>query len=134
MKIAKTVYTIICDDIRQEVDNKMSYIGIYDEDVVVDKIPTLIPILSFVITLKETKIKENNFKIVIDAPKVEPYIVEFSPADSAYTKDGDVRLLFRLSPFWVKAEGKVKIKLKFKDSDKEYTIDTFKIISGGVID
>ncbi|MGA2554637.1 MAG: hypothetical protein ABSF20_07630 [Smithella sp.] len=40
-------YLIICDDIRHEVGNKISLIGIYNESITVQTIPFILPKLCF---------------------------------------------------------------------------------------
>lgn len=40
---------IICDDVRDEVGNKASFMGVYQKDIFVPKIPFIFPKLCFVI-------------------------------------------------------------------------------------
>ena len=55
MKIAKKITTIVCDDARQEMGGKISLMGVYSGDLIVNKVPALLPTLSFVISLLESK-------------------------------------------------------------------------------
>ncbi len=45
------VHVIWCDDIRQEVGNKPSFMGVYTDGVVVPQLPTVLPRLSVWITV-----------------------------------------------------------------------------------
>ena len=48
-KNPKLNYVIICDDIRQEIGNKISLIGVYSKGIFVTKFPFTFPKLCFVI-------------------------------------------------------------------------------------
>jgi hypothetical protein len=48
------LFTIICDDVRQEVGNKLSMMGIYDHAIMVEQFPVAIPRISFVMKAKTT--------------------------------------------------------------------------------
>lgn len=40
-------YSIICDDIRREIGNKISLMGIYNENITIPTVPFMFPKLSF---------------------------------------------------------------------------------------
>lgn len=54
-KIPELEYAIICDDIRHEVGNKFSLIGVYGSDIYPASMPFLFPKLSFAIAYKHLK-------------------------------------------------------------------------------
>lgn len=45
---ARCLFTIVCDDVRPEVGNKISMMGIYDQALIVGHFPVVIPKLCFV--------------------------------------------------------------------------------------
>jgi len=45
-------YTLLCDDVRAEVNGKLILIGLYVPDIVVQQLPILLPSLNFVQFLK----------------------------------------------------------------------------------
>ncbi|WP_343819493.1 hypothetical protein ISN75_02610 [Dyella marensis] len=45
----RSVYATFCDDIRFEAGNKISLIGVYDNEMLVQNIPTLLPKLGIVV-------------------------------------------------------------------------------------
>jgi len=47
IKAPKHEYTLMCDDIRQEVGGKTSLMGLYEAHIVVPQIPTALPKLCF---------------------------------------------------------------------------------------
>ena len=51
-KLPRTAHLIVCDDIRQEQGNKLSLIGVYKTDILVDKIPAVLPKLCFQIHVR----------------------------------------------------------------------------------
>ena len=63
----KFEYAIICDDIREEIGRKFSYIGIYGKDILVSKIPYTFPKLCFAISYKDVK-ANNLFSVMLKNP------------------------------------------------------------------
>jgi len=134
MKIAKKIYVIVCDDIRQEIDDRISLIGVYQEDLVVDAIPTIIPKFSFLVNLEETTINLPKIDIIIKPFKGETKVLSFKAPPKNFSKGHNARLIGQLSPFRVEAEGKVKIQIRISESDKAKTIHTFDIINRSALD
>ena len=134
MKLAKKIYVIVCDDIRMEVDNKVSFMGVNPGDFVVDEVPTVSPSLAFMIVLEEPKIKFKQLELIIKAPKIKPDIITFDAPPEGYGKNEDIRMLFKLSPFRINAEGKVTFQIRLSDSEKVTTIHTFNIIKNEILD
>ncbi len=66
MKLAKHINTIVCDDIRQESDDKLSLMGIYQKDIIVNNIPSILPTLCFMFTLEDVKTDLSGLKIEIE--------------------------------------------------------------------
>jgi hypothetical protein len=46
---------IVCDDIREEIGNKLTLIGIYEQEIFVSKLPYTFPKLCFFISCKNMK-------------------------------------------------------------------------------
>jgi len=134
MKIAKNIYVIVCDDIRQEIDDRLSLIGVYQEKLVVDAIPTIIPKFSLLVTLEDTTMNLPKIDLIIKPFKGETKVLSFKAPSKNFIKGDNVRLIGLLSPFRVEAEGKVKIQIRISESDKAKTIHTFDIINRSVLD
>jgi hypothetical protein len=66
-KIAQTIYTLVCDDIRHEVGNKLSLMGLYS-DIVVKETPTILPKISLAIIFKGIKYKIKTINIALKQP------------------------------------------------------------------
>lgn len=54
-RAAKLEYTILCDDIREEIGNKITFVGSYGPDIFVTKLPYSFPKLCFVSFCKDMK-------------------------------------------------------------------------------
>ncbi len=46
-RFPKLIYDLVCDDIRQELGNKSSFIGIYRSKIIILPIPSVLPKLCF---------------------------------------------------------------------------------------
>ena len=66
-KIAEIIYTIACDDIRHEMGNKVSLMGIYD-DLVVDEVPILLPKIHLAIIIRKLKFKFKTILVTFKNP------------------------------------------------------------------
>lgn len=67
MKIAEQTFTILSDDIRQEVGNKNSIMGIYSDRMVFQELPALLPKLIltvFLIDLKTAIMPDATMKLI----------------------------------------------------------------------
>jgi hypothetical protein len=72
-------HTIWCDDIRQEIGNKPSFMGVYTSQLVVPSLPTVLPRLSlalWIVTPKETPFEKLSIKVLHSNGKS---IVEINP-------------------------------------------------------
>ena len=134
MKIAKKIFTLVCDDIRLEVNGRISLMGILDKNLIVDKIPYILPNLSIMISLEKMQTEISEINVILRAPKVEPEIFKFIAPLDKEKGDNDVRLLVKLSPFRIKSEGEVKVQIKFPDAKKAIAIHSFKIIQSEPLD
>ena len=45
---SRFLLTVVCDDVRQEIGNKISIMGVYDSSIVVGGFPSVVPRLCFV--------------------------------------------------------------------------------------
>jgi hypothetical protein len=134
MKYAKKMYVILCDDIRMEIDNKVSLMGVIPGDLIVEEIPSVMPLLAFMIVLEEPKVTFKKLELIIKTPKAKPEVLDFEAPPEGYDKNEDIRMLFKLSPFRINAEGKVTIQIRFPDAQKATTVHTFNIVKDDVLD
>ena len=63
-----SVTTLVCDDIRQEVEGKASIMGVYNQHIVVSCLPYIFPKLGFFSSFKNLP-EKSNFSFVIVTPE-----------------------------------------------------------------
>ena len=121
MKIAEQVFTILSDDVRHEIGNKNSIMGIYLDRLVFQELPALLPKLTltvFLIDLKVTKMPEAVVKVF--TPKMEPVTLEV-PASMEEKTANRAIMSIGFSPFKAEAPGEARIEICF-GGEKEPTI------------
>jgi len=126
MKVAKKIKTILCDDVRHEVGGKMSLMGIYSKDVVVNKVPAILPFINLVVMFEDIKENFEKLFVTIVIPKSDPIKVSY-PAPSAIEKGKDVNLVLGLSPFKLNDTGKAKFEIRFSEDEKASIVHHFSI-------
>jgi len=134
MKLAKHINTIVCDDIRQESNEKLSLMGIYQKDIIVGNIPSILPTLCFMFTLEGVKTDLSGLKIeikqsetVINLLKLDDFPENSEPIET-------VRLLAKITPFRINKEEKVVIQFMHPDLKQPKIIYSFKIIKKTSLD
>lgn len=127
----KLKYHIVCDDIRREVGNKTSLIGIYQNDILLS-IPSVLPKLCIHSVFSYVK-TEGNLTIELFNPKNESLVcIESSPIkapaktparslvmDTAFSgvpisEEGAYRLIFT---FGNEENAKQELKIEFKKKE-----------------
>lgn len=80
-RIPRTAHLVVCDDIRQEANNKHSLMGIYGPDVLVEKLPALLPKLCLQVHVRTpTSRPIKTLKVELTGPGSDRVEVE-SPAN-----------------------------------------------------
>lgn len=123
MKIAEQINTLICDDIREEIGNKTSYIGVY-HDIIVEKIPLLLPKLSIAVRLNKVKKDISKFKLVIKLPDKDP-IVHSREVGTVVKRNMNIH--FALCPFPIDVTGSLVFEISFNDDEKPSIIHSAEI-------
>lgn len=127
------IETIFCDDIREEVGNKRSLMGIYHGEMFVHSMPILLPKLCFYITyitdISEAPIKLE-IRVVKGVEEIELITTGEIQPDSKYEeppnnnlgvpfKNRTMIMAFTLSPFTIEEETVVRVVV-VTDSGKTY--------------
>lgn len=118
-------YTIFCDDLRQEVGNKVSYMGAYQGMMFVEAFPFVLPKLCVAVTLRlpldkrpktlvfrmymqDTVIAERSFDttLIANQAAAEPN------HDAAYTT-----VFFQFMPFAAEAPTRLKSRVYLDDQE-----------------
>lgn len=112
---------IYCDDIREEVGNKFSYMGVYSGELTVPNAPLLLPrlcVVAKVITDIASPFESLEVRIVMVKGDDETEILSTGPipfpADLPRQNDDSTRLMaqmtFMLSPFQINEETTLRVK------------------------
>jgi hypothetical protein len=117
---------IFCDQVRHEVGNKFSIMGIYDERVVVESNISMIPQLTVFIRLSSKDILEKklNVRIKFLENNITADHLTMQPIS---TTSKHVNLAFNISPIPVVENGEVEVFLR--EGDAETRIATLAIVS-----
>ena len=126
MKIAKKINTILCDDVRQEIGGKMSLMGIYSKDMVVNKVPAILPFINLIVMFEDIKEPFDNIFVSVITPESEPMQVTYLPPPGL-EKGKDVNIIIGLSPFRLNATGPAKFEIRLSKNEKPRIVHRFSI-------
>ena len=116
-KQPKFEYSIICDDIRQEIGNKLTFVGVYQDLIIVSKIPYVFPKLCFFIQYKDVSAGDR-FLLEITDPSNK--IIEKAINITVPTGKGErMRLSGAFSPIKAEKEGRYTLSVTVNDNEKK---------------
>jgi len=126
MKIAKNIKTILCDDVRQEIGGKISLMGIYSKDIIVNKVPALLPFINLVVMLEDVREPFDKLFVSVITPKSDPINISY-PAPSDIEKGKNINLVVGFSPLKLNDVGSAKFEIRFSESEKAGIVHNFSI-------
>lgn len=115
------IETIFCDDIREEVGNKRSLMGIYQSDMFIQSMPALLPRLCFYINFVcdiSVQLDKVEFKVVKGTEEEELFSTGvINPGNTAVNENDlgfpysnrSLTLAFGMSPFMIDSETVIKV-------------------------
>jgi len=111
----KYQYSIFCDDIRNEVGNKASYMGVYGKNILIPKTPFVFPQLCAVIVYDNLRAGDS-FSITAKDPggKILGKPLNHSVPGEAKGKV-DLMMSARFAPVKINKEGPIQITIVFND-------------------
>jgi len=118
VRIPKFEYFIICDDIREEVGNKMSFMGVYGPDIFVPSFPFVFPLLCMAIYYSNTK-SGDSFSIKFKHPNGR--IIGKAISGTVPGKDHKnlkFTMLAKFAPLKIEKEGLCKLEIAFNNDNK----------------
>lgn len=134
MKLAKHINTIVCDDIREEAENKISLMGVYQKDIVLNKIPTILPTLCLMFTFEGVKTNLSGLKIELKQSKNVINLVQLDNFPEKIDSIETARFLAKLTPFRINKEEHVDIRVSHPDLKRPIKIYSFKLIKKQPVD
>lgn len=119
------LHSIYCDDVRHEVNGKLSYIGVYSGKLLVPSVPVIVPKLCVAITAvtpaKESfkkfsiRILKNDEKLIEqeispDQLKQDAIIDKNLPMSEKSEKIKTLNFLFQFSPFLIESNFVLRVR------------------------
>lgn len=117
-------HSLFCDDVRFEQGNKQSYMGVYDQDLIVVGTPPLqLPKLAITVWACTPIARPfAHLAVRIEHPSGDPFRHEFGDLFEAEDKksEGDsqmFRALCIFSPFPISSEGRMKVRVETESEE-----------------
>lgn len=117
-KQPKFEYTIICDDIRQEIGNKLTFVGTYQNLIIVSKLPYTFPKLCFFVQYKDIRAGDK-FSLELTDPLGKRIDKAINMTVPVGPKVGKLRLSAVFSPIKVEKKGHYTLSITVNDNEKK---------------
>ena len=118
---------ILCDDTRQEIGNKISLIGIYSNNIIINRVPFVLPKICLYVMLTKITKPIPKFDVAVIIPQTDPIKLSL-PEPSDQTVGTDINLGILISPLRIKSAGNARIEIRFENEKKPSLIYRFKIV------
>lgn len=124
---AESIIAVICEDVRQEINNKLSLMGMFNGNINVDTIPCVLPVLHFVVFFTGLKKKINTLYISLDMPNSDTIFLK-NNFPSPSNKEKNFNLIVGISPFVIKSFGECSLTIRATKKGKPIFVHPFKIM------
>lgn len=128
-KQPKFEYAIICDDIRQEIGNKLTLVGTYRDLIIVPRLPYTFPKLCFFVQYKDIKAGDR-FLLELTDPSNKIIDKAISITVPAGQKSSKMSLFGVFSPIRVEKEGRYTLSITVNDNEKKKQDIVFSVKEG----
>lgn len=125
-KLGRRIELVYCDDIRQELGSKFSYMGVYGSDLVLQSLPATLPKLCIAVKLvTDAAHPFEDLEVLLLRGNEREVILETGPlslpAQEIHSEGGSevivVQTFLVLSPFQVDKETTLHVKAKTGSED-----------------
>jgi hypothetical protein len=125
-KIAQKIHVIMCDDLRREVGNKMSLMGVYSGDILLNRLPSTLKSLVFVLVLENLLTPFKKIFVTLKLPKDKSNELVIDAPQKVNLKM-NMNLGFGFSPVVLQNSGNAKVEFRFDDDKKPRIVYSFEI-------
>ncbi len=126
MNIAKRHTVLICDDVRNELGNKLSIMGIYGPELWLGKIPAVMPKLCFVIMLHHIERSFSSAKARVTMPGADPAVLPIQAAPGPQP-GAHHTIIVALAPAKIDKEGLARFEFLIADETTPQIVHEFYI-------
>ena len=110
MNIAKKYHVILCDDVRNEVGNKLSFMGVYGPELWLGKLPAVMPKLCFVVMLEHIEQSFTSAKARVSMPGFDPVVLPIQAMPGPQPGSNHT-IIVALAPAKIGQEGRAKFEI-----------------------
>jgi len=124
-KRPKLIDWMICDDIRREMNRKLTFVGVYQDIIGVPTLPFTLPQLSILTKWDTSKASIKNFEMKIIQPDknmIGPVIGEL---ESSLEDKQRTFIQIGITPFQIPVAGKYEIVMKI--NKRTHKVGTFEV-------
>lgn len=128
---AEAVHIIVCEDVRHELGNKRSYMGVYGPTIDVVSLPALLPAISVVLLVRNPVALPEQMTFKVTRPDGVT-MVDTGPqlAKAEGTKRPfDAEWVVRFAPFRLDVEGPHKFSFTFGVASETFAAETTIVIA-----
>ena len=126
MDIAKKYTVLLCDDVRNEVGNKLSVMGIYGPELWLGKIPALMPKLCFVVMLEHIERSFVSAKARVSMPGNDPVELPIQALPGPQPGSNHT-IIVALAPAKIGQEGRARFELFLENEATPQVVHEFLI-------
>lgn len=117
-KQPKFEYSIICDDIRQEIGNKLTFVGTYQDQIIVSQLPCTLPKLCFFVQYEDI-MAGDKFSLELTGPSNKMIDKPINISVPTGHKVGKMRLFGIFSPVKFEKEGSYSLRITVNDNKEK---------------
>jgi len=128
MKLAEKAYIIFCDDVREEVGNKLSLMGVYSKKIVFPSLPVVMRSFHIVVIFENLKKNFKRFNLVFNLPEAKPLEVSGTPP-APKDKNENMNLLLGYAALKIEKPGIASAKLFIDGEEKPEVQSEIEIIT-----
>jgi hypothetical protein len=119
-------YTIMCDEVRQEINGKFLLLGMYTPDIAVPQLPIVLPVLTFFVVLTDDRPDNHQFRLSIQHLE-SGQVVAQGMGGFQSQRPGLVTLPVRISPMQFTNAGAYTFSVHF-DNVRDPITHSFNVI------
>lgn len=130
MNLAETMCALLCEDVREEMGGKLSYLGVFGIEncgIIPDKIPSSLPRVCLVVMMSKIKSDIRECEITINIPSNTPIKMNY-PIPPNFKKGLNGTLGLTIQPFKITSYGQGSFEIRFNNRKKPALVFNFNIL------